>query len=195
MLRQSTRRSPHHFNLLSTVRLHTGADWRMQAGCRSTSLCQDSYLSQSCQRRDWQAVTGSAHLLLPLRFSLPRVEPTTRLRESRHDVCATVPRPRDISCGWYWHLLQLHVCRQSWPFKGVCGNGVNVMVAMQLVSTVTPPIVDWEINYMVKLKIGQLGCTIGLKVNLKGINFNINIYFSTFPLYVLFWNYYVKFPY
>ena len=65
-------RARRHFSLLSTARLHTGADWRMQAGCRSSSLCQDSYLSQSCQQRDWQPVTGSAHLLLPL--------PSLRLR-------------------------------------------------------------------------------------------------------------------
>lgn len=78
-----------HFNLLSSARLHTRADWRMQAGCCSTSLCQDSYLSQSCQRCDWQPVTGSAHPPrrrphppLSSSSSVPRAEPTTRLREA-----------------------------------------------------------------------------------------------------------------
>lgn len=93
----------------------------------------------------------------PAAFSLPRVEPTTRLRESRHDVCATVPRPRDLSCGWYWHLLRLDSCRQSWPVKKVCGNGVNASVAMQLVSAVTRQVGDWKINYVAKLKKGQVG--------------------------------------
>lgn len=51
---------------ICSARLHTGTDWRMQASCRSSSLCQDSYLSQSCQWCDWQPVRGSTHLLLPL---------------------------------------------------------------------------------------------------------------------------------
>lgn len=54
-------------------------------------------------------VTGSLskapHTSSSLAFSLPRVEPTTRLRESRHVVCATVPRPRDISCRWYCDIF------------------------------------------------------------------------------------------
>lgn len=77
VLRQSTPQSPRHFNLLLPAPLHTGTDWCMQASCRSSSLCQDSYLSQSCQRCDWQPVRGSTHLLLPppslrLGLNLPR---------------------------------------------------------------------------------------------------------------------------
>lgn len=127
VLRQSTPQSPRHFNLLSSARLHTGVDWRMQASCRSSSLCQDSYLSQSCQWCDWQPVRGSTHLLLPL----PWVEPTTRLKESRHDVWAPVPRPRDNSCGWYCDIFYdwMHVVSHD-PSKKICGNGVNAMVLM-----------------------------------------------------------------
>lgn len=139
----------------------------------------------------WLAACHRVYTPPPSAFSLPRVEPTTRLRESRRDVCATVPRPRDISCGWYWHLLRLNACRQSCPIKKVCGNGVNAMVAMQLVSTVTCQNGDWKINYTAKLKINQLGCKILLNVNLTLINLYLickNIYFSTFPLYRIFWD-------
>lgn len=47
--------------LASTLGL-TGACRRAAA----PPLCQDSYLSQSCQWCDWQPVTGSTHLLLLL---------------------------------------------------------------------------------------------------------------------------------
>lgn len=62
----------------------------------------------------------------PPAFSLPWVEPTTRLRESRHDVWATLPHPRDISCGWNCDISYdcTHVVSRD-PSRKICGNGVN----------------------------------------------------------------------
>lgn len=157
---------PRHFNLLRSARLHTGADWRMQASCRFSSLCQDSYLSQSCQRCDWQPVRGSRTPPFSLcLLETPRVEPSTRLRESRHDVWAGVPRPGDISCGWYRDIFRdwMHVVSHD-PSKEICGNGRECHRA--------------NVNNTARLRRGgQLWCGAWFRVMSKCLwNKNTNIY-------------------
>lgn len=131
---------PRHFNLLSSARLHTGADWRMQTGCRSTSHCQDSYLSQSCQRRDWQPVTGSAHLLLPLPspclgLNLPqgsgRADMTSVLQGHAQGISAADDTVTSSANGCVLSVMTHH--ESLWGG----GGSVNTMVRMQIVREVT----------------------------------------------------------
>lgn len=116
---------------ICSARLHTGTDWRMQAKL-PLQLSLPRQLSFTELSVVWLAACQRLHTPpSPSAFSPPRVEATTRLRESRHDVWATVPRPRDISCGWYCDIFYdwMHVVSHD-PSKKICGDGVNAMVLM-----------------------------------------------------------------
>lgn len=134
--------APHHFNLLSSARLHTGADWRMQTGCRSTSHCQDSYLSQSCQRCDWQPVTGSAHLLpLPsprLGLNLPqgsgRADMTSVLRGHAQGISAADDTVTSSANGC---VLSVMTHREGLCGCGVGWDGVSATAGMRFIRKFT----------------------------------------------------------
>lgn len=166
---------------------------------QSAQLCSPPH-------RGWLAHASK----LPLHLSLPRQLSFTELSVVWLAACHRLYTPPPPPCafspasGWTYHkadmtsvplchaqgisavddtdILCNRMCRQSWPVKKVCGNGVNVMVAMRLVSTVTRQIGDWEINCMAKLKIGQLGCKLWLNVSHTDINFLFKLqkYFAHF---------------
>lgn len=134
--------APRHFNLLSSARLHTGADWRMQTGCRSTSHCQDSYLSQSCQRCDWQPVTGSAHLLpLPsprLGLNLPqgsgRADMTSVLRGHAQGISAADDTVTSSANGC---VLSVMTHREGLCGCGVGWDGISATAGMRFIRKFT----------------------------------------------------------
>lgn len=87
-----------------------GADWHLQASRRISSRCQDSYLSLSCQRPEWQPVRRPPTPPSSSAFSLPRVEPPPPdsgwwVVVERGgggwltDMTSALPHPRDRSCG------------------------------------------------------------------------------------------------
>lgn len=107
-------------------------DWLVHAGELPLQLSLPRQLSFTELSAVWLAACQRLRTPpSPSSFSPPRVEPTTRLTESRHDAWATVPRPRDISCGWYCDIFYdwMHVVSHD-PSKKICGNGVNAMVLM-----------------------------------------------------------------
>ena len=106
--------------------------WLAYAGELPLQLSLPRQLSFTELSAVWLAACQRLHTPpSPSAFSLPQVEPTGRLRESRHNVCATLPRPRDISCGWYCDIFcdWMRVTRHD-PSRKICASGVNATVLM-----------------------------------------------------------------